>query len=579
MIGTSAATVHCAGPSRRCGGAVSIRQSTNTPSFVRHDSPSTSQPRGGIQTLVAVSAVVALTFAFRWPSCGESFWLDELHSAWTVHGSMSDVAWRAGQGNQTTLYFRGLWLWSRVFGSGEAAMRASSVLASCLAAGLLVAGVRHRSGRLIGGVVAGAAFAIDPQAVFFGCELRPYAWLFPCAVVAVWAMTCWLRGPAGRDGRSRAVMVAAIGLAALLHPTSLGVLGSLLLFAGLAAIWLGRWHWGRADRLSCFILLATAAALYWSSLPESWQHRDLWRSFGQARRWESMWLVWDYTALLLVPGVVTIGLLALDWWTTGGASGRQWNRSDEEGLGIGVLAGWVAVFATCGFFVASYFQWVPLWHRRYFITALPLLCWTTGELVAAGERAIHRIGRRKLPTGFAESRVVRPAAAILVATVLGYQAWDQGTLAVLASGRWPVQLRGEDWRDVVATVRGRIEGGDRVWLDSGLIEANVFAFPPPATNELSPRQRDYLGYPLAGPYHLPGVTVVACGEHDDWLTRHVQSLPSQPVRVWLISRSRPTTVDRFINRLATRRGVVAERLGSRIPGVYRLDFEAVGSKR
>jgi hypothetical protein len=524
---------------------------------------------------LAVSAVVALAFAFRWPSCGESFWLDELHSAWAVEGALSEVVWRAAEGNQTTLYFRGLWVWSRLFGDGEAAMRASSVLASCLAAGLLVAGVRHRSGRLIGGMAAGAAFAIDPHAIFFGCELRPYAWLLPCAVVAVWALTCWLRAPAGRDAWPRAVMVAAICLAALLHPTSLGVLGGLLLVGGTAAIGLGRWHWGRVDWWSVFMLAGTAAALAWSSLPESWQHRDLWRSFGQARHWQSMWLVWDYTALLLVPGGLMIGSLAVRKWTARGTSRRRWN-GDRETLAVALLPGVVAVVATCGFFVASYFQWVPLWHRRYFITALPLLCWTSGELVAVSARAI---GRKKLQGGFAASRLTRLAPVLLFVTVVGFQAWHQGTAAVLASGRWPTQWRGEDWRGAVATVRDRIEAGDRVWLDSGLIEASVLGLPPGATDQLSARQREYLRYPLAGPYRLPDVTVVACGEHDGWVNRHVRSLPPRPVRVWLISRSRPPSADRFIDRLETRRGVIAKRLDSGIPAVYRLDFAAADSKR
>ena len=83
---------------------------------------------------IAMVLIVVVTAAFRLPSCRESFWLDELHSAWAVSDAFSEVAPRAAIGNQTTGYFHLLWFWSAIVGSGELPMRLSSVIASCVRA-------------------------------------------------------------------------------------------------------------------------------------------------------------------------------------------------------------------------------------------------------------------------------------------------------------------------------------------------------------------------------------------------------------------------------------------------------------
>jgi len=535
---------------------------------------------------VTVLGVVALTVAFRLPSCAESFWLDELHSAWVVNDSMSDVAWRAAQGNQTTLYFRGLWVWSRLVGRGELAMRASSVLASGLAAGCLVVGVRRRSGSLIGGTAAGSALAIDPNAVFFGCELRPYAWLLPCAVIAVWAMMGWWQQTDRRAAWSRVVIVSMVCLAALLHPTSLGVLGLLLAVAAIGAIGRRRDRLSRLDGVSLVVLTGTAAALWWSSLPDSWQQRDLWRAFGQARHWRSFWYAWDYVPLLLLP-IGLAALLAIVARMTGPENPLRNDPPGYNKLGtavgwipVGLIPGGVAAVGTLVFFVASYFEWIPLWHRRYFIAALPLICWTTGEMVGSCEKSVRSMLDRWWPKNEAGGRSIGTVAAIaLAALLLGYQAWDQRTLAVLATGQLPLQWRGENWRGAVARVQRELGPEERVWLDSGLIEASVFALPPRSVGPLASDQLAYLAYPLSGPYRLPRVDVVALREHDARLRRRIDRLPSQAIRVWLISRSGPAAVGRWVGRAAAHRKLSMKPFLPGMPGVYRLDFESDRSNR
>ena len=42
------------------------------------------RPPGRSALVIGGLAVAAVAIAIRLPSCGESFWLDELHSAWAV---------------------------------------------------------------------------------------------------------------------------------------------------------------------------------------------------------------------------------------------------------------------------------------------------------------------------------------------------------------------------------------------------------------------------------------------------------------------------------------------------------------
>lgn len=537
---------------------------------------------GGRATLLlAVVVVVSLSLAFRLPSCQESFWLDELHSAWVVADGFSDVAPRAAAGNQTTGYFHLLWIWSALVGAGELPMRLSSVLASALASALLVVGVARRTGNVSAGLVAGGVLAIDPNGVFFGCELRAYAFVMLYAVLAVWSMMTWLgKAPATHSyggARWRLAMLFWICVAALVHPTSLGVL-SLLVPCALWVAWKrGRLRWWRADVIAGVVAVATLAALAMSSLPDSWQRRQLWKAFGQATSWWQLWYAWAWVPIVLLPLGAALGMWVasrlVKWFRSGSVEvdGQQADRVDW----IGVIPGWVAATGTTLFFCASYFEWVPLWHRRYYVAALPLLAWTAGEMVAIFGSELVRIAR-----GFSSTRadgklspwLRRGCGIAAVVLFLGFALWYQGTLRSLAAGRWPVQLRGEQWRDAVEAVRGEIGEGDVVWLDSQLIEASFLRRPISEAGSVSEDQWDYLAFPLRGPYALDPVAVVGALEHESWVRHHVENLPQPQARVWLVSRSGEPSTRRFIDRLERFRPVSAVKTFPGRPVVFRLDF-------
>ena len=330
----------------------------------------TNVHRGVFCAALLMVAIVSLIM--RLPSCQESYWLDELHSAWAVDDDFTVVAERAAAGNQTTGYFHSLWVWHALVGSDELRMRLSSVIASTLAAVLLVVGVTLQTRRVAAGVIAGGILALDPNAIFFGCELRPYSAVMLCAVLATWATMTWLDGDVlGRSVRGARWRLAAlfwICVAALLHPTSLGVLFWMVPLASALAWYRGRLTLWRADGIAGMVVLTTLGLLAASSLPQSWQHREQWKAFGQVTRPVALWYAWSWVPIAFIP--LACGMV--NWLIVLSA------RKTSERSWAGLLPMLVGVTGTCVFFVASYCEIVPLWHRRYFVTALPLLAWSAG---------------------------------------------------------------------------------------------------------------------------------------------------------------------------------------------------------
>jgi len=442
--------------------------------------------------------VFAVAVALRLPSCYESLWVDELHSAWCVWGDLGDVAPRADIGHQSPFYFLGLWFWKQIFGGSELALRLSSVLAVAASCSLLTLGVARWSGSVIAGVTAGTVLAIEINSIFFGTELRPFALVILFSSIAI---VCFARlaslSSRHLDRRSWVGMVVAILIAAVCQPTSLGVL--ILLPIALGSLWLWR------DRRQLFrftlsdglLLLSTAAvgfALWSMTLHESWGERQTWASFASATSIWQVWRAWDWTLLWCVP----IALMIPTFWI---------GRSDDvTRLSTAtLLLASIALIGTLGYWIVSWNHWLPLWHRRYFIAALPILAFVAGGSVATTVKS-------------AKTYQLAPLIAICLVFGLIYRQNMHRSLL-----RYPVALvsRGEDWRGAIAWVRREARSNDQIYLESGLIESRQWL--TGIHREIDGRvlqrlgtkeQLHYLCYPTSGPYSL-NQTVDPIGEDLD----------------------------------------------------------------
>lgn len=442
---------------------------------------------------VAISAALIgmLAIALRLPSCHESFWVDELHTAWAVSDGLPAVVDRAAEGHQTPLYFVGMWFWRQLAGDSEWALRLSSVLAVAAGCGVLVSTLSRATGALVAGVLSGLVLAVENNSLFFGTELRPYAWVMLFALVAVAAFVKLWTADSRHDlpGWWSALVIAGV-LGMLAQPTSLGVLVWLPLALVVRWSWRDgravlRWNW--LDGALLVILLAAIGATGWA-VQETWQTRQIWAAFASAHSIRQIVSVWPWTSLLAVPmAVIAAGsLVAL-------ITGRRDRRSSDHRRGIGLAIGFLlaASAITILYWMIARTEWLPVWHRRYFIAVLPLFAAGAGFSAAS------------VAKGFRNAAAGRRWAWLAATCILVGLLWQQRTAIRLWHDPTSLVRRGEDWRGAVAWIHSAGQNSEPVYVDAGLIESRVYLAasgkPGPVLTE---SQRRYLCYPVLGPYRI-----------------------------------------------------------------------------
>jgi 4-amino-4-deoxy-L-arabinose transferase-like glycosyltransferase len=197
-----------------------------------------------------VAAVVALTVVAAlirfWTLGRQSFWLDESTTVLMSRASFHDMAamvW--GREITPPLYYAAAWVWTRLFGDGEIALRALSTIA-----GVLVIPAAYAAGRALvdrrAGLLAAAFATVGPAFVWYSQEARSYSFLicFSAASLAFFARA--LRWSARRDF---ALWALASMLALASHYFALFLVGP-------EALWL---LWRAADRRAARIATAGIA--------------------------------------------------------------------------------------------------------------------------------------------------------------------------------------------------------------------------------------------------------------------------------------------------------------------------------
>lgn len=425
---------------------------------------------------IAATLVFVVAAVLRLPSCFESFWLDELHSAWSVWGTLGDVMPRAAAGNQTPIYFWGLWLWKQVAGESEVLLRLPSVLASSLAAALVTYGIARHRGDLMAAIIGGLVLAAEANSLFYGTELRPFAFAMLFGAVACYVVT----SDSMKHGRKLLWLVLILTISGLFQPTSIGVLGWLV---AAQCLWM-KWH--RSDSLVAAYkirwygwaaLAISLPAFVWLSggvLIEAWSHRQQWQTMGQADSLRQLAEIWPWGTLVVIPACLAWG-------------GRLWFTRFENGSQA--LPWWclasVAMIATLTFWAFSATGMAPVFHRRYFIACLPILAWVTGD--ALSNRLTFKMSERI-------ALMVLAIAFLPLVTLL----IDQGTAKKGFTPTTPLVRRGEGWREAVAWLNLHTPPETVVYLNPGLIES---------TRLLDQEHEDgaayaqwYLTNPLKGPY-------------------------------------------------------------------------------
>jgi len=206
----------------------------------------TGQPRrpdasaGRDATRWLLGAIIALGVLVRFTTLNEqSFWYDE-SATWAIvaHG-LAHVFSTVPQTESTPpLYYVLLWLWSRVFGTGEVGLRSFSALCSTLTIPVMwMIGRRLLSERA--GLIAALLTAVNPFLFWYAQEARVYSLLLLLSAITVLTLVHVLEAPS----RGRVLLWGlSAGLALAAHYYAAVLIAS-------EAAWLG-WSLYRRRRLT-----------------------------------------------------------------------------------------------------------------------------------------------------------------------------------------------------------------------------------------------------------------------------------------------------------------------------------------
>ena len=148
---------------------------------------------------LALAGLTALAALVRFAWIGEqSFWLDEAYTADGVGRSFGGlIAWVADHEATPPLYYSLAWLWARVFGDGEAALRSLSAVIGTAAVPVAFLAARELFDRRAG-LFAAALVAVNPFFVWYSQEARSYALLVFVATLTLWTWARALNAPSPR---------------------------------------------------------------------------------------------------------------------------------------------------------------------------------------------------------------------------------------------------------------------------------------------------------------------------------------------------------------------------------------------
>jgi 4-amino-4-deoxy-L-arabinose transferase-like glycosyltransferase len=306
----------------------------------------------------AVAAVLTVAAAARLTLLGqESYWYDEIYMVKLLRAPLSDLLSDLARGDShPPLYPVLLWGWARLFGEAEWVIRGPSALFGTAAvAGLYLLGrnLYDRSTALL----AALFLALNPFAIDYSQESRPYAMLLMFGVFASWALVRWSDAP-GSWSRGVGYLVAAVCLA-YSH-----VFGIFLLIAHGAAVLL----YVPKLRLRMLAVGAGVALAFapWLPLMLSQVDRishDFWigpLTFASPLEWLIVWAGYN-------PPLAEIGIVLVAFGSTRFVDAPV-ERTPFRAHRRAFL--WLWIGATVGIPVVASFLMQPIFRPKYAITVI-----------------------------------------------------------------------------------------------------------------------------------------------------------------------------------------------------------------
>jgi hypothetical protein len=148
---------------------------------------------------LAVALLTALAAGLRFSTLGaRSFWADEGRTVLLVHRDLGSMLSNLPGGSELNpAYYVLAWLWSQVFGTGEAGLRSLSALIGTATVPVVHAIALRLATRRVA-VIAGLLAAVSPMLVWQAQDARPYALLVFLTAVSFLCFISALRRPTRR---------------------------------------------------------------------------------------------------------------------------------------------------------------------------------------------------------------------------------------------------------------------------------------------------------------------------------------------------------------------------------------------
>jgi hypothetical protein len=333
---------------------------------------------------LAIAGLVLLSIVLRTRDFGVGFWIDEGLSVGIADRPLSDIPAALRLDGSPPLYYSLLHVWMAVFGRGEEATHALSLLFAVLAIPAAWWAARGVFGATAG-LAAALLAATNPFLTHYAQETRMYALvvllgLLACGLFARAYVLAGTDAAPARAARRRWAALFAVALAALMYTHNWALFFAL----GCGLTWLALLALARGDvRKELFQdgLIGFGGALL---LFAPWLPTLAFQAQHTGAPWSSSPGLGD---LAEVPGLLLGTVAQLGLLLTAGAGvvallDRGAGRFSPRGRALLVLAGlWVATMLVA--FAAS--QVSPAWAARYLAVALPpLLLVVAGGLGHAG---------------------------------------------------------------------------------------------------------------------------------------------------------------------------------------------------
>ncbi|HET8673497.1 MAG TPA: glycosyltransferase family 39 protein [Thermoleophilaceae bacterium] len=150
-----------------------------------------------VQVLAALTVLAAI---LRFPTLHvQSYWFDEAVTVRLVSGSFGHMLSSIGGSESTPpLYYMLAWVWTRIFGHGEAGLRSLSALAGTAFVPVAYAAAAELAARRVALAIA-ALTAFSPLLIWYSQEARSYALLVLFAGLSFWLFARLAREQRDRD--------------------------------------------------------------------------------------------------------------------------------------------------------------------------------------------------------------------------------------------------------------------------------------------------------------------------------------------------------------------------------------------